>query len=266
MHTIRMKPIEGNLNNNAYYEVSKRSQYSSHSQSDTQSTGSRRAYEAFHGMEPGELTRSSYAKCKQNIQKPPTEFPNQVRSAAMKMDVKHWKEAQSDHLPSNDNKNNVNKDREAKIRSREERLREHKLAQTGSRVLDTQAKVNTSDKAFKKAQKWFYLLPSSHASSKQFSRPGSHQSSFSQQQHLREITGQDDQFKKDRQMFYAGYTPKPGALGSRHFENYQEKHEEQEPLQRKIDSSSSSFKAARKAFFAVELSVSIFYLRINYKI
>ena len=45
-------------------------------------------------------------------------------------------------------------------------------------------------------------------------------------------------------MFYAGFTPKPGVLGSRHFENYKETTDNKNT--RTIDSSASSFIAAKK--------------------
>ena len=58
-------------------------------------------------------------------------------------------------------------------------------------------------------------------------------------------------------MFYAGFTPKPGVLGSRHFENYKETTDNKNT--RTIDSSASSFIAAKNAFYGIEQLVSFYF-------
>lgn len=228
MHTIRIKPIEGNLSNNAYSTVATKGKVSTVTRSDLESSGSRRAYAAFYGIEPDQISKTAYARCKQALT---SSLPQKVQTSAF----------------------NYGEARENKINSREERLRNPNLASVGKTI------VNTDSRTFQKATKAFYLLPSSHASKVASDRPLSHQSSLNQQEHLKEIVGQDGQIEKELAMFYAGSTPKPNALGPRQFENYKYIDTEVKG-QRQIESSSSSFKAAQKRFYAIDSKVSPFNL------
>lgn len=175
MHTIRIKPIEGNLSNHVYSVAATKGNTLKSSGREIESSGSRRAYAEFFGLDPQQLSKSSYAKCKESLT---ASFPQKVKTSAF------------------------NHDKQMEIKNS---------------LLDTN--INPDSRTFKKAEKAFYLLPSSHASSVHPNRPLSNQSSLNQQDHLKEIVGQIDKFEKEREIFYAGSTPKPDALGPRQFEN-----------------------------------------------
>ena len=220
MSSIKTPVAEGNLNNNAYSNMASRGLATTSQKDETESTGSRRAYAAFYGLPTDQVTKSSYARIKQTMAQ---SLPKKVKSSAF------------DYGRSR-----------SKINSREDRLRNPHLYNAGSAIIDSESK------AFKRAQKQFYLLPS--ASSVNSRRPVSHQSNIDQNQHLSEIRGLDPQFEKDKNMFYAGFTPVPGAPKTGRFENY--KHDDEEkPATRKI-SSSASFKDAQRRFFGIDSKVS----------
>ena len=226
MHTIRVKPIEGNMNDGAYSRTSERALGSSHSHVSEQTTGSKRAYAAFYDLDPSQVTKSSYARTKGAMAQA---LPRQVKTSAFDYGQQR-----------------------ATVNSREERLRNPGLAAAGSNI----AQVNTDSRSFQKAQKQFYLLPSQ--SSTHSNRPVSHQSNLSQKDHLQEIRGEELQFDKDQNAFYAGYTPKPEQMQNRQFENYKQNAEEK-PKQRKIESS-DSYRDAQRRFFGVESRVSYLFL------
>lgn len=189
----------------------------------------------FYGLEANDLSRSSYAKWKESLISKPLILPQSIRSGAFKSENAA---KQLNSLKPNENK-----------------LRENRMAIAGGRVLE-QPVVDLNDPEFLRNKKKFFMLPSSHASkaaSKTF-EISLKQVSLDQNQQLKEIIGENSQFDKDQRMFYAGFTPKEGALGSRHFLNYKDMANDQN--KRAIDSSASSFVAAKNAFYGVEAMVN----------
>ncbi|CAI2375955.1 unnamed protein product [Moneuplotes crassus] len=219
MHTLKPLPVEGNLNNNAYSNRAVHGTSTPYSQSSAKSTGSRRNAEMFYGMEPGELSKSSYARMKTNLKKEASN-PPRIRSSAFRIDTglkqspefnKAEKAFYLQSEPASRGSRQVN--------SREDRLRSNKLAQAGNQLMKKQE--DTESRKYKRAQKAFYLLPSSAATSQMPSRPPSQQNAGDQMMHLQQITG--------------GAGPYGPARGS----------------SKRFDSS-ASYKAAKKAFFLVD--------------
>lgn len=227
MHTIRIKQIDGSLNNNAYSTVSKRVIDSSHSKGELESTGSRRAYATFYGLNPDEVSKTVYARCKQAIEQP-TSFPKQVKSTAF----------------------NYGQNRSKTLGSRDNGLRNKNLANAGNLV------VNPESQDFKRAQRIFHMLPSQ--STAQAQRPTSHQTTSDQSEQIKEILGESKPFNEQLQSFYSGYTPQTKPIAPKSFANYKDR-DEDEIQPRKIDSSSRSFASAQRRFWGIESRVTFLY-------
>jgi hypothetical protein len=189
-------------------------------------------------MNPGELSKSAYARIKENSLKSQPQFPRQVRTGAFRINtamknnpdfVKNEKAffLQSEH----------GSQRSSAINSRGQRSRDNKLANAGNKVMNLNPAEETESRQLRRAQKAFYLLPSSDGSSRLGSKhyQGKHvegRKIEDQQQHLREITGQH---------FLSG---EPVTVGN----PYGNKKVEENKA-RKLDSSSSTFQRAKKAFY-----------------
>lgn len=234
MHTIKVKPIENNLTNNEYSHLASRGQSSSQSRVSVKSTGLRKAVAVFYGMEPDELTRTAYARMKQA----PTlesKFPRQVRSSAFRINTGLKKNPEF-------KKNEAAFFMQSEPGSRrgtnlhEEKLGNNRLAQAGSNLFKAPVEESESQR-FRKAEKAFYLLPSSHAS-RVGSRPISQQHVVNdQQQHLKDITGSTRRAPVTYKPFNSQKANPNNAL--------------------RLDST-ASMKAAKKAFFLVDSRVSYF--------
>ena len=189
----------------------------------------------FYGMEPDQLSKSSYAQMKQDRPKISAQLPSKVKSSAFRIDTglkrdpefqKHEKAFFLQSEPGS---------RRSQVNSREERLRNSRLANAGG-LLMQRSTNETDSQRFRKAEKAFYLLPSSHASH-HGSRPMSNHGNVptNQNEHLREITG--------------------GNSGAVTYKPYGEP-QGQAPT-RKIDSS-ASLRAAKKAFYCLDSQVRLY--------
>ena len=96
----------------------------------------------FYGLEANDLTRSAYAKWKENLVSKPLILPRNIRSGAFRTENTKMQE---NLLKPNENK-----------------LRENRLATVGGKVLNPTG-VDLNDPSFLRAKQKFFLLPSSHA-------------------------------------------------------------------------------------------------------
>lgn len=159
----------------------------------------------FYGMEPEDVTKSSYANFKQSLTTKNSSPGNPVRSGPFRIDTGLKKDPQFQKNESAFFLQSSHANRKEEVPpSRDYKLREHKLANAGSRVMNIDKGRETESQQLRRAERAFYLLPSSHGSNKQGSRPASHQVDFDQQHHLREITGGIDPVHKNNTDFYAG--------------------------------------------------------------
>ena len=151
-------------------------------------------------MEPEDLTKSSYANFKQSLTTKNSSPGHPVKSGPHRIDtgLKKNPEFQKNEAAFFLQSSHGNRKEEVPP-SRDYKLREHKLANAGSKVMNINKGRETESQQLRRAQRAFYLLPSSHGS-----RPMSHQSDFDQQHHLREITGDMDLVHKKNTDFYAG--------------------------------------------------------------
>jgi hypothetical protein len=119
----------------------------------------------FYGMEPQELSKSSYARIKDSFPSSTPHLPRQVRSSAFRIDTGTKKDPK---FQQNENafflQSEKGSKRSSVVDSRDNRLRDHKLSSAGSHVMNINQQEETESRKYKRAQKAFYLLPSSHAS------------------------------------------------------------------------------------------------------
>jgi len=212
------------MNNNAYSNLASQGQESSHSHVSGRSTGSRKNAANFYGMEPEELSKSSYARMKDSLIT--NKLPQKVKTSAFRIDTGL---KQSPEFNKNNSafyqESEPGSRRSKQMSSREESQRGSKLSHAGSQLMHTAE--DTESRRIRKAERGFYWLPSSQASSKIGSRPLSQQNNIpNQQDQLREITRGYDNLK-DKNL--SKKAPAPARIES-----------------------TASFKAARKEFFLLD--------------
>jgi hypothetical protein len=236
MHTIKVKPIESNFASNQNSHLASQGEYSSHSQASAHTTGSRKAAAVFYGMEPEELSKSAYARMKQ-APKLETKFPRQVRSGAFRINTGLNQNTEFQKNKVAFFQQSENGSSRHGIGLRDDRLTNSRLAQAGSNLVRTPVE-DTESQRFKKSEKAFYLIPSSHAS-RVGEKPLSQQNvENNQKQHIEDITG-----------------PSRRALATKNpLSNYNTN-----PIVNVKIESSASMKADRKAFFLVDSRVSFCY-------